>query len=81
MRALVDFIDLGANGASCAEHKELSGGRHFEFDMAGGYSGPQLLRQLEAYEREPTPLQLAAVRWRADAFGGRLGCAAFRRRH
>lgn len=47
VHALVNFVDLRVNGASLKELEELFGGRHFQFDMEGGYTGPQLMRMLE----------------------------------
>lgn len=68
VHALVNFIDLRVNGASLKELQELFGGRRVEFDMEGGYYGPQLMRMLEQYEKEPTPVRLIAMRRRAAEY-------------
>ncbi|ABM96824.1 hypothetical protein [Methylibium petroleiphilum] len=72
VHALVNFVDLRVNGASLKELEELFGGRHFQFDMEGGYTGPQLMRMLEQYEREPTAARLVDMRRRAAEYLGSL---------
>lgn len=68
VHALVNFVDLRCNGASYDELKQLFGGRYFELEIEGGYSGPQLMRQLEGYEREPTEQRLLDMRRRAAEY-------------